>query len=201
MRTASTKGAQCCRSSMTWRPVRVSRFTLRTDGEADFANGIVQLAVQAGADVIVDDISYLTEPMFQDGNIAQARRLRALQGIAYYSSAGNRARQSICSALPALGPLPAHPASSTTSIRGGASIRYRTITLTTAAVEVLSFQVGSAVRVGERRAGSHQRPTTSSSYDLDGDLIPFCDDNLEPSRVPASRHRCEPGRRSGRGWP
>lgn len=62
-------------------------------GEADFAGGIVELAL-AGADVIVDDVIYFTEPMFQDGIIAQAANEVARLGVPYYSSNGNRARDS-----------------------------------------------------------------------------------------------------------
>lgn len=61
------------------------------DGQADFANGIRALA-QAGADVIVDDVIYFDEPMFQDGIIAQAADEVARLGVPYYSSNGNRAR-------------------------------------------------------------------------------------------------------------
>ena len=35
------------------------------NGQADFANGIIELANVAGADVIVDDVSYFAEPFFQ----------------------------------------------------------------------------------------------------------------------------------------
>ncbi len=62
-------------------------------GEADFAGGIVELAL-AGADVIVDDVIYFTEPMFQDGIIAQAADEVSRLGVPYYSSNGNRARDS-----------------------------------------------------------------------------------------------------------
>jgi Ca2+-binding RTX toxin-like protein len=58
-------------------------------GEADFAQGIRDLA-DCGADVIVDDIIYFAEPMFQDGPIAQAANDVALAGIPYFSSAGNQ---------------------------------------------------------------------------------------------------------------
>lgn len=61
------------------------------NGEADFAQGIVELA-KAGADVIVDDVIYFAEPMFQDGIIAQAADEAARLGVPYYSSNGNRAR-------------------------------------------------------------------------------------------------------------
>jgi subtilisin family serine protease len=57
-------------------------------GEADFAVGIGEL-VAAGADIIVDDVRYFTEPFFQDGIIAQAAQSAADMGIPYFSSAGN----------------------------------------------------------------------------------------------------------------
>ena len=59
----------------------------------DFANGITALAA-AGADVIVDDLLYLNEPMFQDGIVAQAVDSVAAGGVAFYSAAGNSGRNS-----------------------------------------------------------------------------------------------------------
>ncbi|EDX73882.1 peptidase families S8 and S53 domain protein [Coleofasciculus chthonoplastes PCC 7420] len=66
--------------------------------ETDFAQGILALA-DAGADIIVDDIFYPTEPMFQDGVIAQAIDTVVAQGVSYFSAAGNDARQSYESAF------------------------------------------------------------------------------------------------------
>jgi hypothetical protein len=63
------------------------------NGVADFANGIIELA-DAGAKVINDDVIYFAEPMFQDGPIAQAVDTVKAMGVAYFSSAGNQARQS-----------------------------------------------------------------------------------------------------------
>jgi hypothetical protein len=64
------------------------------DGPAEFATGIGVLAA-AGADVIVDDVIYLTEPFFQDGPIAQAvDAVTTGQGVAYFSAAGNYGNQS-----------------------------------------------------------------------------------------------------------
>jgi len=65
-------------------------------GQANFAKGILELA-NAGADVIVDDIFYFAEPFYQDGVIAQAVDQAAAQGVPYFSSAGNAARQSYAS--------------------------------------------------------------------------------------------------------
>lgn len=60
--------------------------------QADFAQGITDMA--AGFDLIVDDILFLDEPMFQDGVIAKEIDDLDAGGISYFSSAGNDAQQS-----------------------------------------------------------------------------------------------------------
>lgn len=67
-------------------------FHTANTGQANFANGILELASVAGADVVVDDILYFAEPMFQDGIIAQAVDTVVATGVPYFSSAGNSAR-------------------------------------------------------------------------------------------------------------
>jgi hypothetical protein len=62
-------------------------------GQANFAQGIIDLGA-FGADVIVDDIIYFAEPMFQDGIIAQAVDSVVESGVSYFSPAGNEARDS-----------------------------------------------------------------------------------------------------------
>lgn len=57
-------------------------------GPVDFANGIIELE-QAGCDVIVDDVTYISEPMFRDGVVAQAVDAVKAAGVSYFSSAGN----------------------------------------------------------------------------------------------------------------
>jgi hypothetical protein len=66
-------------------------FYTAANSEADFANGIQALGA-AGARIIDDDVGYPDEPFFQDGEIAQAIDSVAAQGVAYFSSAGNNAR-------------------------------------------------------------------------------------------------------------
>lgn len=57
-------------------------------GPASFATNILALR-DAGAEVVVDDVRYFSEPVFQDGIIAQAVDEVAADGVLYFSSAGN----------------------------------------------------------------------------------------------------------------
>ena len=59
----------------------------------DYANAITTLAA-AGADIIVDDLLYLNEPMFQDGVVAQAVDSVAANGVVYFAAAGNAGSKS-----------------------------------------------------------------------------------------------------------
>jgi subtilisin family serine protease len=68
-------------------------FHTASNGRAAFAQGIEDLAA-AGADVILDDIGYFSAPFFQDGIVAQAVDKVVGMGVAYFSAAGNDARQS-----------------------------------------------------------------------------------------------------------
>jgi subtilisin family serine protease len=61
--------------------------------EVDMAAGILELK-KAGANIIVDDVGWLTALMFQDGPAAQAVDEVTAAGVTYFSSAGNSARLS-----------------------------------------------------------------------------------------------------------
>jgi subtilisin family serine protease len=71
-------------------------FHTADNGQADFANGILQLA-NNGCNVIADDVFYYAEPFFQDGIIAQAVDQVKKQGVTYFSSAGNQSVRSYAS--------------------------------------------------------------------------------------------------------
>src|ERR1051325_7320688 len=73
-------------------------FASAFNGQAAFAANIQALAT-AGARVIVDDVIYFAEPFFQDGIIAQAVDSVVARGAAYFSAAGNEARQAYESAF------------------------------------------------------------------------------------------------------
>jgi len=64
------------------------------NSEADFAQGITELAA-CGADIIVDDVLWFAEPMFQDGIIAQALESAVAGGVSYFSAAGNNGARSV----------------------------------------------------------------------------------------------------------
>jgi subtilisin family serine protease len=77
-------------------------FNTAFTSEEDFAGGILALA-NDGAKVIVDDVEYFDEPMFEDGVVAQAVDQVAARGVAYFSAAGNEGRQSYQSSFRASG--------------------------------------------------------------------------------------------------
>ncbi|MDO8587872.1 MAG: S8 family serine peptidase [Armatimonadota bacterium] len=63
-------------------------FATANGGEANFANNVLALQ-SAGCNVIVDDVGYFAEPVFQDGIIAQAVETVCAAGARYFSAAGN----------------------------------------------------------------------------------------------------------------
>jgi hypothetical protein len=65
-------------------------FTSADQGPQAMAQGIVNLATQAGAKVIVDDVSFPDEPFFNDGLVAQAvNQVVNDNNVLYVTSAGN----------------------------------------------------------------------------------------------------------------
>jgi hypothetical protein len=68
-------------------------FATGTQGPVGKANDIAALK-NANVQVLADDTFYLQEPFFQDGAVAQAVDTAKAAGVAYFASAGNRARQS-----------------------------------------------------------------------------------------------------------
>jgi hypothetical protein len=63
-------------------------FATAFSGQASFASNIIALR-NAGADVIVDDVGYFAEAVFQDDDVADAVNIVTADGALYFSSAGN----------------------------------------------------------------------------------------------------------------
>ncbi|MEW6270161.1 MAG: S8 family serine peptidase [Thermodesulfobacteriota bacterium] len=81
------------------------------ESEAGFASGIDELR-GCGAQVIVDDVLYFAEPMFQDGIVAQAAQAAVDAGVPYFTSATNYGRLGVddqfASAVPGVSGLDLH---------------------------------------------------------------------------------------------
>ena len=65
--------------------------------EAGFASNILALQA-AGCNIIVDDVGYFDEPVFQDGIVAQSVNTVTAAGVLYFSSAGNEGHVDVGSA-------------------------------------------------------------------------------------------------------
>ncbi len=68
-------------------------FATAGGGPANFAQNILALRA-AGCDVIVDDVRYPDEPVFQDGVVARAVNAVTASGALYFASAGNAGNKS-----------------------------------------------------------------------------------------------------------
>src|SRR4029077_5791608 len=98
---ATNEGRGMCQIVADIAPMARIGFATADTGEVGFANNIRALAglpgftkdpsVQQGfkADVVCDDVSYLDEPMFQDGIVAQGVNDVVNAGVSYCSSAAN----------------------------------------------------------------------------------------------------------------
>ena len=63
-------------------------FSTASGGVQTFANSVINLA-NAGCDVITDDVSYLNQPLFNDGRVSQAVETVYSRGVVYTSAFGN----------------------------------------------------------------------------------------------------------------
>jgi len=147
------------------------------ESETDFADGIRALA-KAGSKVIVDDILYFDEPMFEDGVIAQAVDDVYKDGIPYFSSAGNDARQSYESRFRLSTQMgtsgPRHDfAGGRRTVDG-----LQTVTASAGAVTLLSVQWDQpSIHANNKRGADSDVDVWF--YDMNGDLVDFCGDDLE----------------------
>jgi subtilisin family serine protease len=66
-------------------------FASGIDSPMTFVDALASLR-NAGANVIVDDLGFFSEPYFQDGVVAQAVRQAVVGGVSYHTAAGNSAQ-------------------------------------------------------------------------------------------------------------
>lgn len=144
------------------------------ESQEDFAAGIRALAA-AGSKVIVDDIIYFAEPMFEDGIIARAVDDVYADGVAYFSSAGNDARASYESRFRSSAELgisgPRHDFASGRSVDG-----LQTATASAGSATLLSVQWDQPSLSANGRRGA-QSDVDVWFYDLNGDPIEICTDD------------------------
>src|SRR3954471_75623 len=144
--------------------------------EEDFADGIRALS-EVGPKVIVDDIIYFAEPMFEDGIIAQAVDEVYKDGVAYFSSAGNDARASYASRFRlssqdgVFGKL--HDFDS-----GRGVDTLQSVTATSGAITLLSLQWDQPSLSANGKRGA-QSDIDVWFYDAAGNLIDFCGDDID----------------------
>jgi len=144
--------------------------------QEDFAAGIRALA-DAGSEVIVDDVIYFAEPMFEDGIIAQAVDDVYRDGVAYFSSAGNDARLSYESRYRRSGERglsgPRHDFAPGREVDG-----LQSATASAGSITLMSFQwdQSSLSANGKRGASSD---VDVWFYDASGEPIELCTDDPE----------------------
>jgi hypothetical protein len=144
------------------------------ESQEDFAAGIRALAA-AGSKVIVDDIIYFAEPMFEDGIISQAVDDVYRDGVAYFSSAGNDARASYESRFRLSAETgisgPRHDFAPGRAVDG-----LQTATASAGSVTLLSVQWDQPSLSSNGRRGA-QSDVDVWFYDMNGEPIEECSDD------------------------
>lgn len=148
------------------------------ESDVDFAAGIGALA-KAGADIIVDDVIYFAEPMFLDGPIAQAAEKAVSKGVAFFSSAGNDARQSYESRFRDSGfvGVSLRPVHDFDPGKKGVD-PLQSVTAQAGSITLLSFQWDQPFFSVSGKKGS-QSDLDAYFIDADGNFIEVCTDDPE----------------------
>lgn len=84
--TQTDEGRGMAELAHAMAPAANLAFASGSNGELDFASQINTLRTTNHATVLVDDLTYLDEPFFQDGPVANAA---SAAGVPYFSAAGN----------------------------------------------------------------------------------------------------------------
>ena len=167
------------------------------NGQQDFANGILALAAD-GCKVICDDVSYLDEPFFQNGVVAQAIQTVEAEGVTFVTSAGNEASNAYQAAW-----TPGSGGSFTNAEMFGSSI-YQTINVTAGSdlllqwsepygqanfnsgnapdIDMFVLQNGTVVAQATNvTAGEANNPFTGITFNVSGTYQIVVQDNFGPA--------------------
>jgi subtilisin family serine protease len=145
------------------------------ESQEDFAAGIRALAT-AGSKVIVDDVIYFAEPMFEDGIIAQAVDDVHDAGVAYFSSAGNDARLSYESRYRLATEVGISGRRHDFAPASGVVDGLQAATASAGSVTLLSLQWDQASLSANGVRGA-QSDVDLWFYDVNGDPFDFCTDD------------------------
>ena len=121
------------------------------DGQAGFAEAVERLTA-AGADIIVDDVSYFDEPIFQDGVPANAVNDAVALGVTFFSSAGNTTS------------IGTQGESAGRVISSWEAPEYRPTTCPAAVLDVVVEAGGGSVDCMDFDPGAAQDPTNTLTY-------------------------------------
>lgn len=148
-------------------PKAALAFATASGGEVTFANNIIALREQFGADVIVDDVFYFSEPIYSDGVIAAAVDQVVADGAGFYSSAGNRANQAYETTY---APVSVEAARDLVS-SGAQNLKLRRVLATSTVTGFHDFDPGSGVDISQSftvlPATTPPPGTTSISFQWD----------------------------------
>ncbi len=137
-------------------------------GAQAFADGILALA-NAGCKVICDDVSYLDEPFFGGGVIAQAIQTVEAEGVTYITSAGNNASNAYQAAwTPTSGSFDGWFFTDAQNFGGSLA---QTITVTASSAEPVSLLLEWNDAYGQANFNSGQAPDIDMFVFHNGSLI------------------------------
>ncbi|MEO7446248.1 MAG: MBG domain-containing protein [Ferruginibacter sp.] len=139
-------------------------FRTGTISAGDFAIGITDLK-NAGCNVIVDDVTFITEPFLKDGVVAAAVDNAAAAGVSYFSAAGNFSDKSYENSFIAT-TAPAGLGAAAHNFGGGD--RFQSVTLPPGDYTIVLQWLDDFYSLGQTATGG-------TKYDLDLYLTPNTD--------------------------
>ncbi|WP_417602602.1 MBG domain-containing protein [Owenweeksia hongkongensis] len=149
-------------------------FTTGFLSAGNMAKGILDLAADS-CDIIVDDITFITEPFLTDGVISQTVNAVADSGVSYFSSAGNFGDKSYASAF--------NPAPTPNNILGdahdfGGGDIFQSVTLEPGNYTIVLQWQDSVYSIGQTSTGTNNDLDIYLTDDLGNTLFGFNRNNL-----------------------